>query len=78
MGAGIDAEATHFVSRSADVDDAGDHGVFDRGEVIPVLMHRKRGSVFGWLLEEFGVMKDDVFAQNFGSHSEKIVLKKCL
>ena len=60
---GMQAQAAHLIGGVADVDDGGDAVVTFGGEIGPVLVGGKRGADFGGFAEEFGVVEDEVGAE---------------
>lgn len=74
----INPEASHFVVSIGKVDDSRHHRVVKGGEILPVLMHREGSTIFGWLLEKFGVVKHHVRANDCLGGGQKIWVQQGL
>ena len=68
----------HLISGCRDVDDSGYHRVFDRGEVLPILVHRKRRTCLRRFAEEFGMVKHNIRPEDGFSGIEKLLLQERL
>lgn len=78
VGAGVDAQTAHLVGGIGDENDTRHHGVVDGGKVGVVLVHGEWGAVLGGFLEEFGVVKDDVRADEGFCLVEKTAMLESL
>ena len=74
VGTRIDANTPHLISSLRDVDNRGYHAVFDRGKILPILVHRERCACFRWFTEKLGVVKHDIRSKNGFGRIKKLFL----